>query len=65
MLAEIDQQLVGGFEADQARAWVFDVEHNVDDNDSEDGEAEDMQPTPVLATRHSKTSQQGTNETKA
>src|SRR5262245_28963222 len=64
-LPEIDQQLVGGFEAEQARAGVLDVEHDVDDDDREDCEGEHVQPTPVLATRHPKTGQQGTNETQA
>src|SRR5258707_7309343 len=57
MLAEIDQQLVGGFEPNQARTRVLDVEHDVDDYYREDGETEDVEPTPVLATRHPKTSQ--------
>ncbi len=52
-LAEIDQQLVSGFEADQARAWVLHVEHDVDGHDREDCEPEDVKPTPVLAARHS------------
>jgi hypothetical protein len=55
MLAEIDQQLVSGFEANQARTRVFDVEHDVDDDYREDCEAEDVEPTPVLSTRHLKT----------
>jgi|KBSMisStaDraftv2_1062788.scaffolds.fasta_scaffold8646643_1 hypothetical protein len=54
MLAEIDQQLVGGFQADQTRAGVLDVEHDVDDDNGEDCEAENVKPTPVLATRHPK-----------
>ena len=54
---EVDQQLVRGFEVDQARAWVLDVEHDVDDDDREDCEAKDVEPTPVLAAGHPKTSQ--------
>ena len=56
-LMEIDQQLVTGFEADQARAWVLHVQHDVDDDNREDCEAEDVKPTPVMAARHSITGQ--------
>ena len=42
MVAEIDQQLVGGFEANQARTRVLDVEHHVDDDYREDCEAENV-----------------------
>ena len=49
-IAEIDQQLIGRLEADQTRAWVLNVEHDVDDDDRYDRETEDVQPTPVLAT---------------
>jgi hypothetical protein len=43
--------VIGGFELDQARAGVPDVEHDVDDDNREDGEAANVEPTPVLATR--------------
>jgi len=65
MLAEIDEQFVGGFEVDQIRPRVLDVEHDVYDDDCEDCEAEDMEPTPLLATRHPKPRQRRTNETQA
>ena len=42
MVAEIDQKLVGGFEANQARTRVLDVEHHVDDDYREDCETEDV-----------------------
>ena len=61
----MDQKLVGGFEVDQTYSRVLDVQHDVDDDDREDCEAQDVEPTPLLATRHPKTSQQGTNETQA
>lgn len=64
-LAEIDQQLVTGFEADQTRAWVLHVQHDVDDDNREDCEAEDVKPTPVLAARHSIPCQKRTDEPQA
>ncbi len=57
MRAQIDKQLVGGFETNQARARILNVQHDVDDDDREDCEAEDVDPTPMLASRHPKTGQ--------
>ena len=31
--SSIQQQLIGGLEANQTRAWVLDVEHDADDDD--------------------------------
>jgi hypothetical protein len=61
MLAKIDKQLVDGFEANQARTWVLDVQYDVDDDDREDCEAEDVEPLRCWPFDIRKTSQQGTN----
>jgi len=45
MLAEIDEQFVGGVVVDQTRPRVLDVEHDVYDDDCEDCEAEDISYT--------------------
>jgi hypothetical protein len=63
-LAKVDQEFVGGLEADQTRARVLYVEDDIDDDDADDRETEDMKPTPALASCHPITSQQGTNESK-
>lgn len=65
ILAEMHQQFVAGFEADQTGSRVLNVKDDVYDDDGDDRESQDMQPTPVLAACHPITSQQGAYETQA
>ena len=47
-IAEVDQQLIGGLQADQTSARVLGVEHDVHNDDRDDRETKDVKPTAVL-----------------
>jgi hypothetical protein len=40
--------LVGGLKAYQTRAWLLNVEDNIDNHDRDDRGTEDVKPTPVM-----------------
>jgi hypothetical protein len=53
VFANLHQHLITCLESDQTCPWVLDVKDDVHDNYRDDAETQNVDPTPLLADRHS------------
>src|SRR3954447_4783281 len=61
-VAQLYNGAVGGVEADEARAWVIEVEHRVNSNGDEARVEQTMNPAPVAALCHGVAREQAAHE---
>jgi hypothetical protein len=59
-ISNVKPIVVRGLELNQARARVFHFKHYVNNDDRKQCEAQNVQPTPLLTTRHAIAGQEGT-----
>jgi len=59
-IANVKPIVVRGRELNQARERVLNVKHYINNDDRKQCEAQNVQPTPLLTTRHAIAGQEGT-----